>query len=115
MIQYSLRIADHFCALVEEVFVPIFRNVLNLAKFPECVADGEKDCSKTVSSCETKYIFPDIERQVHELSTSVYQVSLTDLTSVLCCPLSCRCGATSRGRRCYPSHRSDFPHGLLLV
>ena len=60
-------------------------------------------------------IFPDIERQVHELSTSVYQVSLMDLTSVLCCTLSCRCGATSRGRRYYPSHRSDFPHGLLLV
>ena len=54
-----MRIADHFCALVEEVFVPIFRNVLNLAKFPECVADGEKekDCSKIVSSCKTKY-FP---------------------------------------------------------
>ena len=32
---------DHFCALVEEVFVPIFRNELNMAKFPQCVSDGE--------------------------------------------------------------------------
>ena len=33
--------SDHFCALVEEVFVPIFRNELNMAKFPQCVSDGE--------------------------------------------------------------------------
>ena len=34
---------DHFCALVEEVFVPIFRNELNMAKFPQCVSDGESE------------------------------------------------------------------------
>ena len=36
-----LFVSDHFCALVEEVFVPIFRNELNMAKFPQCVSDGE--------------------------------------------------------------------------
>ena len=46
---------DHFCAWVEEVIAPILKNEKNLAKFPQCVAD-------------------DIRRQMHELSTSVYQV-----------------------------------------
>ena len=46
---------DQFCALVEEVVVPIFKNEFNMAKFPQCVAD-------------------DIKKQVHELSTSVYQI-----------------------------------------
>lgn len=66
---------DHFCAWVEEVsagkvlsqikhliiiycaqvIAPILKNEKNLAKFPQCVAD-------------------DIKRQVHELSTSVYQI-----------------------------------------
>ena len=36
-----LFVSDHFCALVEEVFVPIFRNELNMAKFPQCVSDGK--------------------------------------------------------------------------
>ncbi len=46
---------DHFCAWVEEVIAPILKNERNLDKFPKCVAD-------------------DIKRQVHELSTAVYQV-----------------------------------------
>ena len=46
---------DQFCALVEEVVVPLFKNELNMDKFPKCVAD-------------------DIKRQVHELATSVYQI-----------------------------------------
>jgi len=46
---------DHFCAWVEEVIAPILKNELNLEKFPKCVAD-------------------DIKRQVHELSTAVYQI-----------------------------------------
>ena len=33
--------SDHFCALVEEVVVPIFKNELNMAKFPQCVSDGD--------------------------------------------------------------------------
>ena len=48
---------DHFCAWVEEVIAPILKNEKNLAKFPQCVAD-------------------DIRRQMHELSTSVYQARL---------------------------------------
>ena len=46
---------DQFCALVEEVVVPLFKNEFNMSKFPQCVAD-------------------DIKKQVHELSTSVYQI-----------------------------------------
>ena len=46
---------DHFCAWVEEVLAPILKNDKNLSKFPQCVAD-------------------DIKRQIHELSTSVYQI-----------------------------------------
>ena len=33
---------EHFCALVEEVMVPILKNEANLAKFPQCIADGRK-------------------------------------------------------------------------
>ena len=32
---------EHFCALVEEVMVPILKNEANLAKFPQCISDGE--------------------------------------------------------------------------
>jgi hypothetical protein len=46
---------DHFCAWVEEVIAPILKLEKNLDKFPHCIAD-------------------DIKRQVHELSTSVYQI-----------------------------------------
>ena len=46
---------DHFCAWVEEVIAPILKLEKNLDKFPQCIAD-------------------DIKRQVHELSTSVYQI-----------------------------------------
>ena len=46
---------DHFCAWVEEVIAPILKLEANLHKFPQCIAD-------------------DIKRQVHELSTSVYQI-----------------------------------------
>ena len=49
------NILDHFCALVEEVVAPICKNPENMAKFPECVAN-------------------DIKKQVHELSTTVYQI-----------------------------------------
>ena len=34
---------EHFCALVEEVMVPILKNEANLAKFPQCIADGRKN------------------------------------------------------------------------
>ena len=46
---------DHFCAWVEEVIAPILKLEKNLDKFPQCIAD-------------------DIKRQVHELSTSVFQI-----------------------------------------
>ena len=46
---------EHFCALVEEVMVPILRNECNMSKFPQCISD-------------------DIKKQVHELATSVYQI-----------------------------------------
>ena len=39
--QLSYCHLDHFCALVEEVVVPIFKNELNMAKFPQCVSDGD--------------------------------------------------------------------------
>ena len=32
---------EHFCALVEEVMVPILKNEANLAKFPQCISDGD--------------------------------------------------------------------------
>lgn len=32
---------EHFCALVEEVMVPILRNEANMAKFPQCISDGK--------------------------------------------------------------------------
>ena len=31
---------EHFCALVEEVMVPILRNECNMSKFPQCISDG---------------------------------------------------------------------------
>ena len=31
---------EHFCALVEEVMVPILKNEANMAKFPQCISDG---------------------------------------------------------------------------
>ena len=41
---------DHFCALVEEVVVPIFKNELNMAKFPQCVSDGSEKHAIFLSS-----------------------------------------------------------------
>ena len=32
---------EHFCALVEEVMVPILKNEANMAKFPQCISDGK--------------------------------------------------------------------------
>ena len=32
--------ADQFCALVEEVIAPLFKNPLNMCKFPECISEG---------------------------------------------------------------------------
>ena len=57
ILPYLLKIqfSDHFCAWVEEVIAPILKLEANLHKFPQCIAD-------------------DIKRQVHELSTSVYQI-----------------------------------------
>ena len=34
------NVLDHFCAWVEEVLVPIFKNKDNISKFPQCVAYG---------------------------------------------------------------------------
>ena len=34
------NVLDHFCAWVEEVLVPIFKNEDNINKFPQCVAYG---------------------------------------------------------------------------
>ena len=31
---------EHFCALVEEVMVPILKNEANMSKFPQCISDG---------------------------------------------------------------------------
>ena len=31
---------EHFCALVEEVMVPILKNDGNMSKFPECISEG---------------------------------------------------------------------------
>ena len=36
---------DHFCAWVEEVVVPIFKNENNMSKFPQCVSDGKHSIS----------------------------------------------------------------------
>ena len=58
---------ENFCALVEEVMVPLLRNELNLSKFPQCIADGEGVLSHSI-------LFPDIRKQIHELATSVYQI-----------------------------------------
>ena len=33
---------DQFCALVEEVVVPLFKNETNICKFPKCLADDIK-------------------------------------------------------------------------
>ena len=68
-----LFVLDHFCALVEEVFVPIFRNELNMDKFPQCVSDG-KILVKYYTPVVNLLFISDIKRQVHELSTSVYQI-----------------------------------------
>ena len=39
LILFSL--IDHFCAWVEEVIIPIFKNEKNISKFPHCVAHGK--------------------------------------------------------------------------
>lgn len=44
-----------FHRIIIKVVAPILKNERNLKKFPQCIAD-------------------DIKRQVHELSTSVYQI-----------------------------------------
>ena len=65
------NVLDHFCAWVEEVLVPIFKNEENINKFPQCVAYGKILISLTIPS-----FFPslDIKKQVHELATAVYQI-----------------------------------------
>ena len=51
-------IVDHFCAWVEEVVVPIFKNESNMAKFPQCVSDGKlnflKNIRQAVASLATR-------------------------------------------------------------
>ena len=34
--------SEHFCAWVEEVIVPLFKNESNICKFPKCLADDIK-------------------------------------------------------------------------
>ena len=65
------NVLDHFCAWVEEVLVPIFKNEENISKFPQCVAYG-----KLLTSSIFQSIIPalDIKKQVHELATAVYQI-----------------------------------------
>ena len=35
-------LSEHFCAWVEEVIVPLFKNESNICKFPKCLADDIK-------------------------------------------------------------------------
>ena len=37
-----LNFSEHFCAWVEEVIVPLFKNESNICKFPKCLADDIK-------------------------------------------------------------------------
>ena len=37
-----VNISEHFCAWVEEVIVPLFKNESNICKFPKCLADDIK-------------------------------------------------------------------------
>ena len=62
---------EHFCALVEEVMVPILRNDGNMSKFPQCISEGSL---MIVSYNLNLFLLADIKKQVHELSTSVYQI-----------------------------------------
>ena len=36
------NLSEHFCAWVEEVIVPLFKNESNICKFPKCLADDIK-------------------------------------------------------------------------
>ena len=38
----NVKISEHFCAWVEEVIVPLFKNESNICKFPKCLADDIK-------------------------------------------------------------------------
>ena len=37
-----MLLSEHFCAWVEEVIVPLFKNESNICKFPKCLADDIK-------------------------------------------------------------------------
>ena len=63
---------EHFCALVEEVMVPILKNEANMAKFPQCISDGENTFG--INQLTSLFVISDIKKQVHELATSVYQI-----------------------------------------
>ena len=41
LLSYVL-LSEHFCAWVEEVIVPLFKNESNICKFPKCLADDIK-------------------------------------------------------------------------
>ena len=39
---HYVLLSEHFCAWVEEVIVPLFKNESNICKFPKCLADDIK-------------------------------------------------------------------------
>ena len=67
------NVLDYLCLWVEEVLVPIFNNPENMKKFPKCIALGKHLKHRTWYTYFN--VFPtDIEKQVHELATAVYQI-----------------------------------------
>ena len=67
------KTSDYLCSWVEEVLVPIFNNPDNMKKFPSCIAYG-RWVDWYFSSENSDIANLDIEKQVHELATAVYQI-----------------------------------------
>ena len=52
-----LNFSEHFCAWVEEVIVPLFKNESNICKFPKCLADDiKRQVHMTNSKTQLRYI-----------------------------------------------------------
>ena len=69
----KMLFAEHFCQLTDEVIVPLFKNLGNIEKFPRCLVNDIKQQVKYILIAAT---FSDqrLLHQVHELSTTVYQI-----------------------------------------
>ena len=88
--------SEHFCAWVEEVIVPLFKNESNICKFPKCLADDIKR--------QVRFIFrlamPKTFNWEYKRCTSLQRQSI-------------RSADTSKERLCFPSLRFCKENGKV--